>query len=421
MAPVIEVNRVSKKFRLGDYHASLRELVPALAKRFVRRATEGRLERQEFWALREVDFKIEQGDTVAIIGHNGAGKSTMLKHLTGVLLPTEGQIITRGRVSALIEVAAGFHPMLTGRENIFLNGVILGMSIKEIRRKFDEIVAFSGLEEFLDTPVRRYSSGMYARLGFSVAAHLDPEILLIDEVLSVGDYSFQHKGIEKMKSIAASGATVMFVSHNMRSVQALCRRALMLDHGRLVMDGPTDDVTKGYLDAGRARLALEHDPESPCVVENVTLTRASGPTAVLESGEAFTVEGTVRFLRDCRESDILIVIYDAARVQASNVSLRRLGWDNANFSAGQSVHFKLSGEAHLVAGGYEIMVSVRDLARSREIAAMGTPIMFLVQATSGVRGVANVRPKIESISVEGTTADPVAGGPKRLAQAGNAA
>jgi hypothetical protein len=207
----------------------------------------------------------------------------------------------------------------------------------------------------------------------------------------------------------------------MRSVQALCRRALMLDHGRLVMDGPTDDVTKGYLDAGRARLALEHDPESPCVVENVTLTRASGPTAVLESGEAFTVEGTVRFLRDCRESDILIVIYDAARVQASNVSLRRLGWDNANFSAGQSVHFKLSGEAHLVAGGYEIMVSVRDLARSREIAAMGTPIMFLVQATSGVRGVANVRPKIESISVEGTTADPVAGGPKRLAQAGSAA
>ena len=201
---------------------------------------------EEFWALRNLDFEIRQGDVVGVIGRNGAGKSTLLKILSRITEPSEGRVSIRGRVASLLEVGTGFHPELSGRENIFLNGAILGMGRGEIRRKFDEIVAFSEVERFLDTPVKRYSSGMYVRLAFAVAAHLEPEILIVDEVLAVGDAEFQKKCLGKMQDVAGEGRTVIFVSHNMAVVQALCTRGLFLQDGNLILDDSMANAVAHY-------------------------------------------------------------------------------------------------------------------------------------------------------------------------------
>jgi ABC-type polysaccharide/polyol phosphate transport system ATPase subunit len=207
---------------------------------------------EEFWALRNVNFELKQGEVFGIIGRNGAGKSTALKILSRITEPTEGRVTLRGRVGSLLEVGTGFHPELTGRENIFLNGAILGMTRQEIRKKFDEIVAFAEVEQFLDTPVKRYSSGMYVRLAFSVAAHLEPEILIVDEVLAVGDAEFQKKCLGKMGDVSRrEGRTVVFVSHNIAAVGELTQRALLLKAGRVAAIGPTADVVSAYLSTGR--------------------------------------------------------------------------------------------------------------------------------------------------------------------------
>jgi lipopolysaccharide transport system ATP-binding protein len=202
---------------------------------------------EEFWALKDVSFEVKRGEVVGIIGRNGAGKSTLLKILSRITEPTEGRVTLRGRVASLLEVGTGFHPELTGRENVFLNGAILGMSRAEIKRKFDEIVAFAEVEKFLDTPVKRYSSGMYVRLAFAVAAHLEPEILVIDEVLAVGDAEFQQKCLGKMQDVAAGGRTVLFVSHNMAALSRLCPRSLLLKAGRIVMSGETRNLVSAHL------------------------------------------------------------------------------------------------------------------------------------------------------------------------------
>lgn len=202
---------------------------------------------EDFWALREVSFEVRRGEVLGIIGRNGAGKSTLLKLLSRITLPTEGVIRMKGRVSSLLEVGTGFHPELTGRDNIYLNGSILGMSKAEVNAKLDEIIAFSGITHHIDTPVKRYSSGMRVRLGFAVAAHLEPEILIIDEVLSVGDADFRRKSMGKMKATALSGRTVLFVSHNMTAVRSLCSRVLWMENGRVRMQGPTEDVVAAYL------------------------------------------------------------------------------------------------------------------------------------------------------------------------------
>ena len=204
------------------------------------------------WALRDISLQVKQGDVIGIIGHNGAGKSTLLKILSRITLPTEGRAELRGRVGSLLEVGTGFHPDLTGRENTYLNGAILGMKRAEIERKFDEIVDFAGVSAFIDTPVKRYSSGMYLRLAFAVAAHLDPEILVVDEVLAVGDHAFQQQCLGKMGKIAESGRTVLFVSHNLAAISALCSHAMLLNHGRVQATGPVADVIQSYLTAGEA-------------------------------------------------------------------------------------------------------------------------------------------------------------------------
>ncbi len=248
--PIIEVSNLGKMYRLGEIGASsLREEASAFWDRLRGRHTE--VSTREFWALKDVSFTVQPGEVVGIIGRNGAGKSTLLKILSRITEPTTGRAVLRGRVASLLEVGTGFHPDLSGRDNIYLNGAILGMSRAEIRSKFDEIVAFAEVEQFIDTPVKRYSSGMYVRLAFAVAAHLEPEILIIDEVLAVGDASFQKKCLGKMRNVSADGRTVLFVSHNMAAVRTLCPRALLLERGGIARLGDVNSVVTSYLQEGR--------------------------------------------------------------------------------------------------------------------------------------------------------------------------
>jgi homopolymeric O-antigen transport system ATP-binding protein len=264
---VIRAENLGKKYQITrqgerQKYVALRDVITdkllAAPKRWLRSRTSNadRPKNQEFWALKDLSFEVRKGEALGIIGRNGAGKSTLLKLLSRITEPSDGRARIRGRVASLLEVGTGFHPELTGRENIFLNGAILGMTRVEIRKKFDEIVAFAEIEKFLDTPVKRYSSGMYVRLAFAVAAHLEPEILVVDEVLSVGDLGFQRKCMGHMKRLAESGVTILMVSHNMGAIKAMCRRALVLSGGSLQFDGPTAEGVEIYENNSQ----LEADP-----------------------------------------------------------------------------------------------------------------------------------------------------------------
>jgi lipopolysaccharide transport system ATP-binding protein len=251
--PIIQVVDLGKAYRLGQedlQHAMLRDALLNVIKAPIRRWKEMREPlnaEDQFWALRNVSFDVHQGEVVGIIGRNGAGKSTLLKILSRITEPTEGRVTLRGRVASLLEVGTGFHPELTGRENVYLNGAILGMTRLEIERKFDEIVAFAEIEKFLDTQVKRYSSGMYVRLAFAVAAHLEPEILIVDEVLAVGDAEFQKKCLGKMGEVTKKGRTILFVSHNMAAVRLLCGSCVLLDKGRKLDMGPSHEIIDRYM------------------------------------------------------------------------------------------------------------------------------------------------------------------------------
>jgi lipopolysaccharide transport system ATP-binding protein len=259
---VIRVENLGKKYVLNHHpeersnYKALRDVITdgakSIGKKLLKPSSKTTLNsaREEFWALKDVSFEIKQGDRIGIVGRNGAGKSTLLKILSRITEPTKGRISMQGRVASLLEVGTGFHPELTGRENIYLNGAILGMSKVEIKRKFDEIVDFAEIEKFLDTPVKRYSSGMYVRLAFAVAAHLEPEILIVDEVLAVGDAQFQKKCLGKMEDVGKEGRTVLFVSHNMATVTTLCQRAIWLINGQVHLDGDAELVTSKYLTYG---------------------------------------------------------------------------------------------------------------------------------------------------------------------------
>jgi len=315
MSTVIAVENLSKKYVLGAAKqrggATLRDLIADSVRGLGRRARRSaphpgkRAATVDFWALNGVDFQIRQGDRVGIIGRNGAGKSTLLKLLSRITEPTSGKIALKGRVASLLEVGTGFHPELTGRENIFLNGAILGMTKVEIARKFDEIVAFAEVEQFLDTPVKRYSSGMYVRLAFAVAAHLEPEILIVDEVLAVGDAQFQKKCMGRMEAVGKEGRTVLFVSHNMNAIEQLCTSALRLEAGKLAEHGPdVRKVIRGYLSSGNANEAvLEWTPDNSRVENEwfsplrIALTDADGHTLqspLSNNVDAYiSIEGTI--------------------------------------------------------------------------------------------------------------------------------
>ncbi|HEX8843683.1 MAG TPA: ABC transporter ATP-binding protein [Pyrinomonadaceae bacterium] len=263
MPPIIRVENLGKRYRIGAKQEALATLRESLVR--TARSPFKMLQRNEaeemIWAVKDVSFEIEAGEAVGIIGRNGAGKSTLLKMLSRITEPTEGKIELYGRIGSLLEVGTGFHPELTGRENIYLNGAILGMARAEIVRKFDEIVAFAEVEKFIDTPVKHYSSGMYLRLAFAVAAHLEPEILLVDEVLAVGDARFQRKCLNKMQDAGQQGRTVLFVSHNMSAITRLCQRTIFLEEGSVVADGPSHQVVSRYLNSGMGTTARREWPD----------------------------------------------------------------------------------------------------------------------------------------------------------------
>ena len=270
---IIQIENIGKRYlirhRAKERYVALRDVLArkaaSIGRPFVNQNSKEKadLTREDFWALRGVSFEVKRGEVIGIIGRNGAGKSTLLKILSRITEPTTGRIKIKGRVASLLEVGTGFHPELTGRENIYLNGAILGMKKSEIRRKFDEIVAFSEVEKFLDTPVKRYSSGMYVRLAFGVAAHLEPEILVVDEVLAVGDSAFQKKCLNKMESVNQEGRTVLIVSHNMAVIKSLCSSAILLDHGKTGEIGPTDRVVNAYLCASADDIGIKGEINWP--------------------------------------------------------------------------------------------------------------------------------------------------------------
>ena len=286
---VIHAEDVSKMYRLQHQRtARYGTLRDVLARPFSRKAPSDKVKggEEEFWALNGVSFEIKAGQVVGIIGRNGAGKSTLLKILSRITDPTGGEIRVRGRMASLLEVGTGFHPELPGRENIYLNGAILGMKQHEVRARFDEIVAFSDVERFLDTPVKRYSSGMQTRLGFAVAAHLQPEILIVDEVLAVGDHEFQKRCLGKMHEVSQSGRTVLFVSHNMNTLGSLTSRCIHLARGKVIQDGPTHEIVAKYLSQGEANHPIYESPErgdTPKILRVEVLTsRPGGLHSMLE-------------------------------------------------------------------------------------------------------------------------------------------
>jgi lipopolysaccharide transport system ATP-binding protein len=385
----LKASGVSKKFRRGEIHDSLRDLVPALTGRFLRRGET--LRNQEFWALRDLDFEVKRGEAFGIIGPNGAGKSTILKLLSGILQPTVGTLEVRGTLSALIEVGAGFHPDLTGRENIYLNGSILGMKKREIEAKFDQIVEFSGLGDFLDTPVKRYSSGMYARLGFSVAAHVDPDVLVVDEVLSVGDLVFQRKCLERMTEVLKGGATVLFVSHNLRAVAELCQRALLLEKGRMVEIGPCDEVIREYLTraGGSARVV-----DGPLSISAVKMDGGSGNTVRYESGDTVQVEVEITARARCPKVAVVIDVRDDAQYNLFNTSSERMGEPPVDLEPGDVYRCTFELELPFAQGTYHLGAYAHRYDLDRGYDSWVPAATFFVSSRIDVRGAVNCKPRL---------------------------
>jgi len=390
--PAVVFEHVWKKFRRGERHDSLRDLVPAMAKRLVRRSHPDELEgAQEFWAVKDVSFEVKPGEALGIIGPNGAGKSTTLKLLTKILRPTRGHCHIHGRVGALIEVAAGFHPDLTGRENIFLQGAIMGMKRVEIAGKLDEIIDFAGVSEFIDTPVKRYSSGMNARLGFSIAAHLNPEALIIDEVLSVGDMSFHEKCVKRMHHFKEQGAAIVFVSHNLQAVGALCDRVLFLKQEAVAI-GPPAEVFGRYVQG----LADQHDAAYAVHLASPRLTDESGTTVTrCRPGDHLTL--TVTVLADVDVADLTFgfLVFrstDRLLVYDSNFPARDLGIEK--LQAGQARELKYSFRAHLTRGQYHVLCHVVHNPTQQVLGTIEPAALFSVLEQRTYGGVADLEVRL---------------------------
>lgn len=369
MKPAIRVENLGKRYRVnhaaprGRYRTLRESLVDAATaplRRFRNGGNDGITE--DFWALKDVNFEVQPGEVVGIIGRNGAGKSTLLKILSRITEPTDGEVRLHGRIASLLEVGTGFHPELTGRENIYLNGSILGMDRHEISQRFDEIVAFAEIERFLDTPVKRYSSGMYVRLAFAVAAHLEPELLIIDEVLAVGDSEFQSKCLGKMKSIGRSGRTVLFVSHNLHAVMELTQKAVLLEKGRIVAFGESSSIVRRYLDTGGENVAEWTRPSgdsnnSLAIITKVQCLNSSGEsTAAFCSDESVIIEIEI----ECQEQITAQLafrvnteqecetIFTTALTDESEMQAARLERGHHSFRCHIPGHFLNPGAYHLL-------------------------------------------------------------------------
>jgi lipopolysaccharide transport system ATP-binding protein len=391
---VLEMVEVSKKFKRGELYDSLRDLIPAFWSGLLKRRAESALGRKEFWALREVSFQVNRGEALGIIGSNGAGKSTILKLLSGIMKPTVGQVMVNGTLSALIEVGAGFHPDLTGRENVFLNGTILGMKRDRIKQKFDEIVEFSGLGDFIDTPVKRYSSGMYARLGFSVAAHVDPDILLVDEVLSVGDYLFQNKCLEKMKAVIGSGATVIFISHNLRAVTEMCSRCILLDHGMVVKEGASSEVVQEYLDLGKSGSGSVADKEA--YISGTVFHDGDGRNLQFSSGQKARFEVNVTGQRKCKNLSVTMILVDSHYYHVFDTSTDRLNHDAFTLEEGETKKVTFDLALHLAPGTYHVgaLVYRWDIEKIYDRVSHAATI-YITSDFDNIRGIVNLYPKAQ--------------------------
>ncbi len=394
----LECIHLSKKFRKGDTFDSLRDLVPAVIGRSWKRAGGAPLREQEFWALSDLSFQVGRGEALGVIGHNGAGKSTLLKILSGIMKPTVGKLMVRGKLSALIEVGAGFHPDLTGRENIFLNGVILGMSRTEIRRKFDEIVHFSGLEGFIDTPVKRYSTGMYARLGFAVAAHVDPDILLIDEVLSVGDWTYQSKCAQKMESLIKGGATVVFVSHNLRAIAGLCKRCILLEHGQAVKAGAAEEVIGSYLDSSAAD--ADRPAKGPIVISGMTVLKNGQPDRRFTTGDKALVTVAVKSDIRCDDLAVHVYIYNSDFYNVFQTSSELLGCGSITLEPGQEKVISVELGLHLGKGLYYVGAVARSHFHGglEQYDRRFPGATIYIDAPGNMTGPANLDPKLMGVA-----------------------
>jgi len=386
----VVVDHVWKKFRGGERQDSLRDLIPAITSRMLGRGKpSAELGERDFWALQDVAFEVYDGEALGIIGPNGAGKSTMLKVLNRILRPTRGRVIVRGRAAALIEVAAGFHPDLTGRENVFLQGAIMGMRREEMRRKLDSIIDFAGVERFIDTPVKRYSNGMNARLGFAIAAHLEPDVLLIDEVLSVGDMAFQEKCVVRMKEFKRNGVAIVFISHNMQAVSDLCDRAIHLKSS-VRAEGSVSDVIGSYLLT--AQTSADSGIEQEISITRVDLQTLDGVT-VLDAPPGTPLRVWVDYrvnapIEDVHFGLILQRSTDALVVYDAGFHGHELGFER--FEPGQTFRIAYDVTANVTRGQYHFHCHVFHNATSRFVARANPAAHLRVDEVRTYAGIADL-------------------------------
>jgi ABC-type polysaccharide/polyol phosphate transport system ATPase subunit len=394
----LRMEHIYKKFRKGETYNSLRDLLPALTGRMFRGQELDTGEAREFWALQDISFEVKRGEALGIIGHNGAGKSTALKILSRIMKPTKGCMTVNGRLSALIEVAAGFHPDLTGKENIFLHGTILGMKKREIQSKLDQIIAFSGIEEFIDTPVKRYSSGMFARLGFSVAAHVDPEVLIVDEVLSVGDFVFQQRCMDRIRSVIHGGTTVLFVSHNLKAVTEICQRAMLLDHGKVLMIDETDTVARKYLSLGA--VSDIPDEDKPVYISKVRVRDRAGEQSTFESGDTAWVDIEVTARQAIEKLAVVIWFKDEKDYIIFHTSTERLGFTPFSLQAGGTYRCTFELTLNIAHGTFHLVTEIHRYDLQKGYDRQDPASTIFIGSTTAVGGAVNCFPRlIESETV----------------------
>lgn len=384
--PAITVDHVSRKFSRGDKRQPLRGAIDRWFKRNVL-SSHDNLKAHEFWAIEDLNFHVARGEALAIIGPNGAGKSTTLKLLAGIMPPTRGTLRTSGRVSALIEVGAGFHPDLTGRENIFLNASVLGLSRVETRRKFGDIVEFAGIEPFLDTPLKRYSSGMYARLGFSVAVHTEPEVLLVDEVLSVGDRVFRARCMERMRSFLRRGVAIIFVSHDLTAVMGFCDRAIVLDKGRTTFTGSAVDAVSHY---HHACMPSQSDMAHERI--RIQLRRRDGMTALsFDSRERVSIECD---LASIESADAFFLRIIRLRDQQLAFQTCAAPWySNRTEEAGPCRHsIRFDVTLNIPPAEYGLQVALAPSTADRNVMSWRTATKFMVRGSNTSGGIVEVSP-----------------------------
>lgn len=391
---VITFDHVWKKFQKGERHTSLRDLIPSIGRRLVHKSRADQLQQQEFWALQDVSFEVKPGEALGIIGPNGAGKSTSLKLLTRIMRPSRGRCSIKGRVGALIEVAAGFHPDLTGRENIFLQGAIMGMRRADIGRKLDAIVDFSGLGDFIDTQVKRYSSGMNARLGFSIAANLEPDALVIDEVLAVGDMSFQQRCIERMEEFKGAGVAIVFVSHNLQAVSTLCTHALFLA-GTARAAGKPDDVIRAYVASADAQTDAGKNDAVRIVSAKLLDERDEPVDGMVAPGADLNLRATFAPTVAARAVTFGLLVYRST----DNLLVYDGHFTNAEIGLpaivpGQSFEVDFRFRANLTRGHYRVVTRIYDNILQDFLAQVCPPSTFVVEELQTWAGIAHldVRP-----------------------------